>query len=722
MTQTPKPLAEGTLLGGRFEIEGVLGKGGFGIAYVARDIVRKDLAAVKELAPAGSIRQGALLSFDEELGNGHRLRQSFLQEARHLSRLTCPGILPIRAVFTENGTAYYATDFLADALTLEKVLIREGRLDAEGAMDILFQLLETLEVVHGKNIVHRDIKPNNILISPKGQAFLIDFGSAREWHADSATTHTVLYTPGYAPLEQLSERGRRGPATDIYAFCATAYRMLTGTTPLPSPDRADGTEMVPLATLRPDVEPAVAAAITRGLAVKYHDRPQTVAEFRELLANAEEADDGVSSLARYDAKLIRLKTFNFERRQCPACRGVLENPKPLRRWCCPVCREGTIRMREIESRLCPNCQLGTLHKKSNRNPLAFCPVCRVGHLAQRKKGILHRELFLDCLSCRATFHQSGHELEIVEPREKHEEPRSEDGWRDASGRSDTVWNCDGCDAQYDVLDDGRWRQAVPDPKRYVSLYPEEWAHVAAGLPPGTGNAACDMCRADYFVDSTRITLLSTEIDSHKFAEENLGRLLNLDDVRWLGVNKESPNPGFVCSECATEFDTEGDYLRLVRTTNRIFMRHVGEPRKLIDWHRIAMGLPETHEEEDFKTDVLSAIVTAYEYGEIGFETDSEVLWRGPALREGQKGSLLITKNEWIFGTLLKKTKLPTDALVSAIAKGNTLDIRMSGEVAPTSYEVAPVELTVQFSQSSHTVTLTAEHLARRLQILIRIIG
>ncbi len=715
LIEGPQPLVAGSLLGGRFEIERVLGRGGFGIAYLATDVVRKDKATVKELAPVGCLRNDSGL-LDLETGgiSAHRLRQSFLEEARLLSRLNLPGVLPMRAVFAENGTAYYATDHLADAETLERLLQKEGRMDPAGAMDILFQLLETLEAVHGKGILHRDIKPSNILVSPAGQAYLIDFGSAREWHADEATRHTVLYTPGYAPIEQLSERGRRGPATDLYGLCATAYRMLTGSIPMPATDRANGVELTPLRSLRPDVEDAVAAAIESGLRVRYHDRPQTVSEFRELLAEAEEEDEE-GSLAAYDSKLLKLQRFVYERRQCPACGGILEQPKPLRKWGCPVCRDGMIRKREIESRLCPCCQLGTLHKRPNDRPLGFCPLCRTGELAQRRQGLVKRKLFLDCLACKAVFEVNDQQIAVITP-ETEGLSRTAEEWREESGRSAEVWVCDGCNAQYDLLDDSRWQQTTPKPRKYQALYPDEWARVASGLPPGAGNAACDVCRADYFVADNRLTLLSSEIDPHNFAAENMGRLLDVEDVRWLGVGKASPNPGYVCGECGTELDLDGEYLRLVQSPHRLLLRQVGEPKKLIDWHRVALGLPEVHEEEEFRTDVLTAVRYSYESGDLGFDVKNESLWKGPAVRDGQSGTLSITRAEIVFGGLIKKWRVPTDALVAASAKGDRLELRLSGEEEPTAFELTPVELTVHLTSGNHSVLLNAENLSRRLTV------
>ena len=117
------------------------------------------------------------------------------------------------------------------------VLARSGRLDVDGALDILYQLLETLEGIHAESVIHRDIKPANILVLKNGETELIDFGAAREWHADVTLHHTVLFTPGYAPLEQMTERGKRGPASDIYSLSATMYHCLTGTVPPSAAER-----------------------------------------------------------------------------------------------------------------------------------------------------------------------------------------------------------------------------------------------------------------------------------------------------------------------------------------------------------------------------------------------------------------------------------------------------------------------------------------------------
>lgn len=717
----PFPLPVGAQLADRFEIERALGRGGFGIVYLAHDSVLNDHATIKELAPTGSTRESTgLLTLDSAPEQGQRLRQSFLQEARLLARLSVPGILPIRAVFAENGTAYYATDFQPEAHTLEQLLQQEGRMDPAGALDILFQLLETLEAVHGKKILHRDIKPSNVLVSKAGQAYLIDFGSAREWHADQSTCQTVLYTPGYAPIEQLSERGRRGPPTDVYALCATAYRMLTGAIPMPATDRIDGAELTALGALRPDVEPGVCAAIEAGLSLRYHDRPQTMAELRDRLTQAESPDDE-GSLAAYDAKLLKLQRFGFERRQCPACGGVLEQPQPLRKWGCPVCRDGLVKKRNIEARLCPSCQLGALHRRPNDQPLGFCPLCRFGPLARKRPSLWSRRHIFECASCHAQFEKVDAGITVLDAGDSGAEiepgaTRTAAEWRDASARGETVWMCDGCGAQYDLLDDGRRRQVAPPPKRYRALYPEEWARVAAGLSPGAGNAACDACRADYFIDGHRMTLLNAEADPHGFADENLGRLLNAEDARWLGVGKDSAKPGLVCADCGTEFDFDADYLRLVKTPNRALLRQIGEPKKLIDWRRLALDLPEVHEESAFRTGVATAIQRAYETGELGFDARNSVVWRGPATREGHSGTLTITTEELSFGGRLRRWRLPFDAIKGAHASADAIEITIGGEEEPATFELAPVELTVHLKSGHHQVVLGPDSLARRLNL------
>lgn len=706
MPAEPRPLNEGVLLAERFEIETVLGRGGFGIVYRAKDLLRNDAVVVKELAPDGVLRNDqGILNLHED--TAHRLRQQFLDEAKTMARLHLRGILPVRLGFTENGTAYYATDYLPNAITLERTIQKEGPMDMAGALDIVYQLLETLEQVHKKGILHRDIKPSNILIGGDGEATLIDFGAAREWHADSTTHHTVLFTPGYAPLEQMAERARRGPATDLYALCATAYEMLSGRKPVSATDRATGVALTSLASLRPDVDNGVARAIEAGLELKYSDRPQTVEEFRELLNDPGELA-AHNSLLEYDAKMVRLQRFGYERRQCPGCpNGLLEEPKPLRKGVCPVCREGTIKKREIHPGLCPVCRISPLKSYRNIDPMHTCPKCRVGWLTIRKKGLLSKEIVAECPACQATF--AGTQSEA--------EGRSWSEWLIEAGRSETVFHCESCTAQFDEEADGRLLSVVAErPLKHTRLYPEEWDCVAAGLEPGAGNAECSACGADYYLQGENVTLIGSKDDPYGFAKSHLGRLLTLEDNRWMGVGKLSPHPGFVCHTCHTEFDRDGDYLRLVRTRNRILQKHLDEPIKLIDWHRLAESLPTVSEEAEFKEGLTGEIVVSYESGEIGFEEQNRTLWRGPAVRVDQdaNGTLIVTREEVQFGGVFRKWRIPFDAILSASAEENTMWLRVSGEPEPIAFEIAPIEFTAHLESGRYVTQLGAPNLATRI--------
>jgi serine/threonine protein kinase len=130
----------------RFQIERLLGRGGFSLAYLAKDRERGDEVVVKELAPAGLQRREDDVLELAGLGQTQamHLRQRFLEEAVLLGRLNLRGLLPVRSSFSQNGTAYYATDYIAGVVTLDDMMRGEGQMHAQGALDLMYQLLETL--------------------------------------------------------------------------------------------------------------------------------------------------------------------------------------------------------------------------------------------------------------------------------------------------------------------------------------------------------------------------------------------------------------------------------------------------------------------------------------------------------------------------------------------------------------------------------------------------
>jgi hypothetical protein len=738
MSGTPA-LAVGAILAGRYEIQSVLGRGGFSIAYIANDLTQHDTCVVKELGPTGAIRCGSDLDLSPVPStNPQRLRQRFLEEAHVLASLDAPGILHLRDAFEEHGTAYYVTDNLPGAKTLDKIMAQEGRMSSEQTQDILYQLMDILEAVHTRKVLHRDLKPSNILVSPKGEVFLIDFGAAREWHADSAALQTVLFTPGYAPLEQLSDRGRRGPATDIYALCATVYHMLTGEPPRPSAERADGTSIVPLGRIRPDLDHPFVHAISAGLKLRFQDRPQTISELRRLLIIPDTQERAQTGIEAYDTAIVRMQQFTFIRNECPVCGGLLERMRPLRAGMCPVCRVGILKQRDLTERQCASCRTGILHHRKAKAPLLFCPTCKHGTLSFHRKGLARKIWRATCTECEAVL--VGDSLGATLEGDANAETKSWEQWRAISGRSLETWTCDDCKTQYDVAQSGRWVQMNDRGEPGQELFPDEWARIAVGLKPDAGNVACEGCGADFWDDGKAMTLLSFHTDPFQFAARYLEKAISSEDIPWLGAGKTSGNRGLLCAQCDTEFDEDGDFYRLVHSPSVRLTRYADRKLVIQDWHRLAQGLPPTGEEHEFLEKLDKVLEEGYVAGEIAFDSKNpSVLWSGSAhelkLEEMEgpppsddeekpwkvvsEGTFSVTGTELVYGRLLKKWHAPLEAIVRFSADEDLLHLSISGERDQRTLRLTPAELDVHLKSGDHTIWVGAELLEEKLRHAIR---
>ena len=274
------------LRGGAYTIGKVLGQGGFGITYKGSDTRLHRVVAIKEFFLQGCIRQGTAVSIATPSitpADFEAMKQRFLQEARTLARFNHHGIVRVYDVFEENRTAYIVMEFL-QGKPLSRILEeRGGRMEEQEALRYIAQVCEALELIHSSGILHRDIKPDNIMVCDDGRVVLIDFGAAREFAARATQRHTIILTPGYAPLEQYSERGQRGPFTDIYALSATLYHLLTGEVPVPAPERRVGIPLPDVRQLNPRISPHVAQAIMQGLEMDSDKRPQTARDFLNML-------------------------------------------------------------------------------------------------------------------------------------------------------------------------------------------------------------------------------------------------------------------------------------------------------------------------------------------------------------------------------------------------------------------------------------------------------
>jgi serine/threonine protein kinase len=275
---------------GRYEIVSVLGQGGFGITYRARDIQLGREVAIKEYLPSAlAVRQdGATVlprttKMADDFGWG---RDRFVTEGRTLATLhRVPAIVHVFDFLEANGTAYIVMELLSGE-TLEDRLKQKGTLAPDEVDRILWPLLEGLEQVHSAGFLHRDIKPANILLNAAGDPTLIDFGAAREAMVGRTSAMTAIFTPGYAAAEQMTS-AKQGPWTDIYGLAATLYHAIAGKTPPSAFDRMldDGYE--PLTKLMPKgFAPGLLAGVDAGLAVAARDRPQSIAGWRPILGMA----------------------------------------------------------------------------------------------------------------------------------------------------------------------------------------------------------------------------------------------------------------------------------------------------------------------------------------------------------------------------------------------------------------------------------------------------
>jgi len=280
-------LAPGKTIG-RYEIVAVLGQGGFGITYRARDgQLHRDVAIKEYLPSALAVRQdgSTVLPRSTKVAEDFAWgRQRFVDEGRTLATLQrAPAIVRVFDFLEVNGTAYIVMELL-EGDTLESRL-RRGPLTPPELDRILWPLLDGLEQVHATGFLHRDIKPANILLDAAGNPTLIDFGASRAAMAGRTAAMTAIFTPGYAAAEQMTS-AKQGPWTDIYGLAATMYHAITGHPPASSFDRMLDDEYVPLGQIQPTgFSPGLLVGIDAGLAVRASDRPQSIAGWRPILGH-----------------------------------------------------------------------------------------------------------------------------------------------------------------------------------------------------------------------------------------------------------------------------------------------------------------------------------------------------------------------------------------------------------------------------------------------------
>ena len=280
------------LQGGKYKIDRFIASGGFGCTYEAYHTLLDERVALKEFFVSDFCNRDentgqVTVGTQSKVALYGKLKKKFMDEARSLYMMKHPGIVRVIDVFEENGTAYYAMEYI-DGQSLSDVVKKRGRLPEAEAVGYIRQVAEALKYVHSLNRLHLDIKPGNIMLGKDGKAVLIDFGASKHYDDETGENTSTLLginTKGYAPVEQVNQSFKSfSPATDIYAIGATLYKLLTGITP-PSSTLLHSEE----ATLEPlpsTVSPATRKAVESAMLLLRKYRPQTIDAWMQLLSSA----------------------------------------------------------------------------------------------------------------------------------------------------------------------------------------------------------------------------------------------------------------------------------------------------------------------------------------------------------------------------------------------------------------------------------------------------
>lgn len=272
----------GTVLMGSFVVGSVIGKGGFGITYMAYDVKSGKVIAVKEYFPIET-------AFREQNGTGVMVRDrksaeifkhgvlKFYNEASFVANFSDnPNIVSVYQFFYENNTAYFTMEYLS-GMTLKDYVIRCGTVTAGQAANIADNVANALSEAHSQNVLHRDVSPDNIMLCRNGSIKLLDFGAARQVFPEGSQLLSVILKPGFAPLEQYMKNGKQGEWTDIYSLGASLFYALTKQIPEDPQSRFEDDSN--METNIYNIQPDLWNVIYRSMMIRYADRYQSTSEF-----------------------------------------------------------------------------------------------------------------------------------------------------------------------------------------------------------------------------------------------------------------------------------------------------------------------------------------------------------------------------------------------------------------------------------------------------------
>lgn len=289
----PRCLRPGMCLRDRYVLGRVLGEGSFGISYIAWDCLLDTVVAIKEYFPASLVSRH--ISEEDEDTNvyiyekreSQKYQESlkkYLGEAKSLSAYyDLDGIVSVRDFFYANNTAYIVMGYV-DGISVKEYVEKNGPIEGEKFLRMLEPVIQSLAKVHQTGVLHRDISPDNMLLTRDEKLVLIDFGAARKENINMTRSMTVVFKRGFSPKEQYRTRGQQGAWTDVYALCATAYYALTGKAPDESIQRVLEDDMPSLTEMTDvDLPMQQKRAFMKGMTVDFHHRYQTMDELYQGL-------------------------------------------------------------------------------------------------------------------------------------------------------------------------------------------------------------------------------------------------------------------------------------------------------------------------------------------------------------------------------------------------------------------------------------------------------
>lgn len=303
---TNPTLTEGDLIQW-YRVEKILGRGGFGVTYLATDTNLDHKVAIKEYLPGSLVQRQpdhTLIAVTESSQAPYMDGlQRFLREARTLVKFRHPNIVRVMAVFEANNTAYLVMEY-EEGEQFKEYVKRAGGVAESKLKSLILSVIDGLDQVHQRGFIHRDIKPVNLIIRKDGSPVLLDFGATRPVENDLKAPHTSFVSVGYTPLEQYQEGAglKVGPWTDIYSLGATLYYAIGGVTPVSPISR--------LAALvkksRDPLEPAIQIggdqysasflqAIDWALGFRIEDRPQSLSQWRSAFIDDLVVEDSAAA-------------------------------------------------------------------------------------------------------------------------------------------------------------------------------------------------------------------------------------------------------------------------------------------------------------------------------------------------------------------------------------------------------------------------------------------